>query len=191
MASYAHWSKKSWLELHSIVELYNQLIIKSSSSIAIRKTTIKDFDLMLADLSTKIDELKTKSNSQFDFEQDYEAAAIAGEQLILELTTQHNKYKAGEVGIDKFRTNCGASIQTALETDLAKQHIIWRTLVAFLNVIVGLTIVVPVVTRITTGRWGIFTNAETKSEKLIMKMSDVLIGLEESEKDKTPTTQNL
>ncbi len=41
------------------------------------------------------------------------------------------------------------------------QNWFYRAVVAILNVIVALTVVVPVVTKLVTGRWGLFTNADT------------------------------
>jgi hypothetical protein len=184
IASYNKWSSASLLELNKIVNLYEHCIkIKLSPSIPIYKTFIQGFDQELKELSALIDQFKTKINSLFKLEQDYKSASTAGEELLKSLAKHRSDYKEGKITIDEFRTHCGTNIETALQTNLAKQHVIYRALVSFLNFIVGLTLVIPIATKITTGRWGLFTNSETESEKHLRKIADNLRGLTDSEND--------
>lgn len=149
----------------------------------IHETSIQDFDQRLNAFSTIVAQLKTKKNSPFDFQQNYKSANIAGEKLLSELTEQRKLYAEKKINVETFRINCGISIKTALQSDLAKSHIIRRALVSFLNLVVGLTIVIPTVTKITTGRWELFTNTVTESEKGIRNIANNLRGLREPGSD--------
>jgi hypothetical protein len=180
IALHNKWSNASLLELNEIVNLYEQhSIIKSSSSIPVPKAFIQEFDQEVEALSAVINQFKKKTNSPFKFEQDYRSACIAGEELLRSLAKHRSDYKERKITMDEFRTHCGANIKAALQTDLAKQHVIYRALVSFSNFIVGLTIVIPIATKITTGRWGLFTNSETKSEEHLRKIEDNLRRLAE------------
>ena len=182
IASYNKWSSANLLELNRIVNLYENCIkIKLPPSIPISKTFIQGFDQEFKEFSAVINQLKQKTNSSFKFEQNYKSASIAGEELLANLAKHRRDYEERKITIDEFRTLCGTDIKTALQTDLAKQHVICRALVSFLNFIAGLTIVIPIATKITTGRWGLFTNSETESEKHLGKIADNLRGLAEPE----------
>lgn len=141
---------------------------------------IEEFDQEFTALSTVIDQFKKKNNSPFKFEQDYKSAYIAGEELLENLNKYRSDYEKRKITVDQFRSCCGKNIKIALQTDLAKQPIVHRALVFFLNFIVGLTVVTPIAAKIITGRWGLFTNSETESEKHLQKIADNIRGLTDS-----------
>lgn len=180
LASYNKWSTAHFLDLIKIVNLYEHCI-KPSPSVPISKTFIQEFDQEFDALSALIDPCKKKTNSLITIEQISESAHIAGAKLLKCLAKHRSDYQEGKITLDEFRTYCGAYIKVALQSDLAKQPVIYRALVSFLNLIVGLTLVIPVATKITTGRWGLFSNSETQGEKHLRKMADNLRGLTESE----------
>ena len=180
IGSNSNWSSEGWVKIIKTVDLYEHCI-KSSSATPISKTFIHDFDQELEALSMVIAEFKKKPNLPFKFEQDYKAASIVGEKLLTTLAKHRDDYKEGKITVDEFRIKCGAKIKSALRTDLAKQHVIYQALVLFLNLILALTLVAPIATKITTGRWGLFANSETATEKSLRKMADNLRGLADSE----------
>ncbi len=192
IASDNNWSVSSWLEINKIINLYENCIkVKLPPSASIATTYIQGFDKEFQKLSKVVERLKQLTDNPYrSADQDYEEACDAGEKLRERLAKHRDDYRNKTITIDEFRIRCGTDVKAALETDFAKPRPFYRAIVSILNFIAALTIVVPVVTKITTGRWGLFTNSETIGEKHLRKLADNLRGLTESENDlPVPTAQ--
>ena len=177
IAKYDAWNNDQLKKLTNLVDLYTKCI-KSYQSIPISKTTIGEFDEKLTRFSCFLNNLNRQNDSS-DSDGYHRSAHAAGIKLSSNLASFRSQYEVGKITMNQFRILCAQEVTRALETDLAQEPAVVRALLSFLNIILGLTIVIPIATKITTGRWGLFTCSKTEGGVYLQEIADILRGLAE------------
>ena len=94
------------------------------------------------------------------------SGALNSNKLLKDLSELRQDYVSGQIMLSEFKAKCACSIGTALNSELCVRPASRDVLLALLDTILALTVIVPIVAMLTTGRLGFFTNtieAETSS----------------------------